>query len=379
MIGAVYGLQALIFLLKREFQLIGWMILYILAFPIYSFFLPLYSFWHMDDHSWGTTRIIAGEGSEKKIIADADDYFDDSMIPLKRFSGELGCVRALSSQVFLTARARLAEYEAETWETASGLGEKLDRETDNRSETTATTAKDDPYRKRRTGKPDATSSFAGGDYYRDSSPFGRSSPARGNLRNMPSTSTFHSAYGADPRVQSMAGLSQWGPGSVYGSNMMIPQIANPFLGSAAPSEHGGVPASMHGTGYGMPPLGPPRNSMFPMGMNHYETGSVLNGGGSTNGALLPPQMMARPHSTFSLATTFNPFEPQPPPPTIDYSSSHPSDDDIIKFLSYHLSTQDLMAVTKRKVREAVIAKFSNADLTQRTSFINESIDRLLSV
>ncbi len=32
MIGAVYGLQAVIFLLKREFMLIGWMIIYILAF-----------------------------------------------------------------------------------------------------------------------------------------------------------------------------------------------------------------------------------------------------------------------------------------------------------------------------------------------------------
>lgn len=31
MLAAVYGLQALIFILKREFMLIGWMFLYILA------------------------------------------------------------------------------------------------------------------------------------------------------------------------------------------------------------------------------------------------------------------------------------------------------------------------------------------------------------
>ena len=31
MIAAVYGLQAVIFILKREFMLIGWMIVYILA------------------------------------------------------------------------------------------------------------------------------------------------------------------------------------------------------------------------------------------------------------------------------------------------------------------------------------------------------------
>ena len=31
MIAAVYGLQAVIFILKREFMLIGWMVVYILA------------------------------------------------------------------------------------------------------------------------------------------------------------------------------------------------------------------------------------------------------------------------------------------------------------------------------------------------------------
>lgn len=34
MIAAVYGLQAIIFILKREFMLIGWMLLYILAYVL---------------------------------------------------------------------------------------------------------------------------------------------------------------------------------------------------------------------------------------------------------------------------------------------------------------------------------------------------------
>jgi len=42
----------------------------------------------MDDANWGNTRVVVGEGKEKKIIADAEDHYDDSMIPLKRFSGE---------------------------------------------------------------------------------------------------------------------------------------------------------------------------------------------------------------------------------------------------------------------------------------------------
>jgi chitin synthase len=45
MIAAIYGLQVIIFLLKREWQHLGWMVIYLLAMPIYSFYLPLYSFW----------------------------------------------------------------------------------------------------------------------------------------------------------------------------------------------------------------------------------------------------------------------------------------------------------------------------------------------
>lgn len=48
MLAAIYGLQAIIFLLNRKFEMIGWMIVYIIGIPIWSFFLPLYSFWHMD-------------------------------------------------------------------------------------------------------------------------------------------------------------------------------------------------------------------------------------------------------------------------------------------------------------------------------------------
>ena len=67
MIGAVYGLQAAVFILRRKWDMVGWMVFYIFAIPIFSFMLPLYSFWRMDDFSWGATRVVLGE-SEKKII-----------------------------------------------------------------------------------------------------------------------------------------------------------------------------------------------------------------------------------------------------------------------------------------------------------------------
>lgn len=58
-----------------------------IRYPVYSFFLPVYSFWRMDDFSWGNTRLVVGEGNNKKVIVAEDEKFDESMIPLKKFSG----------------------------------------------------------------------------------------------------------------------------------------------------------------------------------------------------------------------------------------------------------------------------------------------------
>ncbi|KAA1474601.1 glycosyltransferase family 2 protein [Dentipellis sp. KUC8613] len=82
MIAAVYGLQALVFILRRKWDMVGWMVFYILAIPIFSFMLPLYSFWRMDDFSWGATRIVLGESGKKLVIHD-EGKFDPKAIPLK--------------------------------------------------------------------------------------------------------------------------------------------------------------------------------------------------------------------------------------------------------------------------------------------------------
>ncbi|KAI9307197.1 chitin synthase-domain-containing protein, partial [Cunninghamella echinulata] len=86
MLAGVYALQAILFILKRQWQHIGWMIFYILAIPVFSFFLPVYSFWHFDDFSWGNTRVVVGDNKQKKIIVTDDEKFDEKMIPLKKWS-----------------------------------------------------------------------------------------------------------------------------------------------------------------------------------------------------------------------------------------------------------------------------------------------------
>ncbi|KAJ5084018.1 hypothetical protein NUU61_008597 [Penicillium alfredii] len=85
MLAGVYGLQAIIFIIKRQWQHIGWMIIYLIAFPIYSFVLPLYSFWKQDDFTWGNTRVVIGEKGDKRVIAVEDEGFDPRSIPLQRW------------------------------------------------------------------------------------------------------------------------------------------------------------------------------------------------------------------------------------------------------------------------------------------------------
>lgn len=85
LIAAIYGLQIIIFILRLRWEMIGWMFVYILALPIHSLFLPLYSFWHMDDFSWGNTRMVVGEKG-KTMLINYEDNYDPSEIPLRQWS-----------------------------------------------------------------------------------------------------------------------------------------------------------------------------------------------------------------------------------------------------------------------------------------------------
>ncbi|KAF9162729.1 Chitin synthase, class 3 [Actinomortierella ambigua] len=60
LIVTLIGLPAvLIVLTTRKWIYVLWMFLYLFSLPIWNFVLPLYSFWHFDDFSWGETRKVA--------------------------------------------------------------------------------------------------------------------------------------------------------------------------------------------------------------------------------------------------------------------------------------------------------------------------------
>ncbi|GAA98572.1 glycosyltransferase family 2 protein [Mixia osmundae IAM 14324] len=84
MLAAIYGLQAVLLISKRAFEMVGMMIVYIIAIPVFSFILPIMSFWSMDDFSWGNTRIVMGEKGKRLVVHD-EGVFDAASIPLKRW------------------------------------------------------------------------------------------------------------------------------------------------------------------------------------------------------------------------------------------------------------------------------------------------------
>ena len=56
---AVLGLPAILILITTfKIVYVFWMLIYLIALPIWNFVLPIYAFWHFDDFSWGETRLV---------------------------------------------------------------------------------------------------------------------------------------------------------------------------------------------------------------------------------------------------------------------------------------------------------------------------------
>lgn len=221
-LAAVYGLQAVIFLLKREWGLIFWLIIYLLAYPIYSFFLPLYSFWHFDDFSWGNTRVVVGEGKHKKVLADQDDVaFDPSVIPLRKFE----------------------DYQSAMWEEESKSNDPHRRRPESIGGFSLA-SRPHPHLSYHPGSASLAASQhnrmdvqSTGDYYRDG-------PARSNYHSqLPShTGPFLRAASRSPSHH----------GSVVGGMSDFGALQQPMMGGHMSMMGMGGPGSI---GFGQPPMG----------------------------------------------------------------------------------------------------------------------------
>ncbi|EIW83255.1 glycosyltransferase family 2 protein [Coniophora puteana RWD-64-598 SS2] len=82
---SVLGLPAVLILITtRKVVYVTWMMIYLVALPVWNFVLPVYAFWHFDDFSWGETRKVAGEGKDAGHGA-GKGTFDGSEVSLRRW------------------------------------------------------------------------------------------------------------------------------------------------------------------------------------------------------------------------------------------------------------------------------------------------------
>ncbi|GMM28380.1 chitin synthase [Martiniozyma asiatica (nom. inval.)] len=108
LMAIVFGLPALLILVTvSNLMYIVWMLIYLLALPIWNFVLPVYSYWKFDDFSWGDTRKT--EGEVKGGHGDTEGEFDGSQI-IQMTWREFEHRRIEKSQEFTRAPALASVY-----------------------------------------------------------------------------------------------------------------------------------------------------------------------------------------------------------------------------------------------------------------------------
>ncbi|OLY81541.1 Chitin synthase 7 [Smittium mucronatum] len=76
--------STLIAFTSRRYVYFMWMLVYLIALPVWNFILPTYAYWHFDDFSWGETRKVAGETKDTGHGNEGGN-FDSSTVPLRRW------------------------------------------------------------------------------------------------------------------------------------------------------------------------------------------------------------------------------------------------------------------------------------------------------
>jgi chitin synthase len=66
----IMGVQVVVFILRSRWEYIWWFFIYFtIGLPVFYLILPTYSFWNMDDFSWGKTRSVGGSAANNAAAA----------------------------------------------------------------------------------------------------------------------------------------------------------------------------------------------------------------------------------------------------------------------------------------------------------------------
>ncbi|RCI01887.1 hypothetical protein CU098_000517, partial [Rhizopus stolonifer] len=324
MIAGSYGLQILIFILKRQWQHIGWMFFYIFSLPFTSFILPIYSFWHFDDFSWD------------------EEKFDEKMIPMKKWS----------------------VYEQELWE----MGSHASGQTGMTGNTYSSYNKGGIVPPGYDARSQYSGSVAGGDfdYYRDSK--------------------IGEKLGRNTRQSSYA-YNTAGPGSVvgseYGSSNMIPMgdYGNRSMMATPPPGMPMRPMSYASADYMsqiQPMMGPNMyNNPMSFDPNTMGAPSPAFNQGQRNSSFdhvstFSSHMINQQPAEYDIPMG-NVSQVSVPPMM---PAGFPADDEILHEIRNILATADLMSITKKQVREQ-LSQIFGCDMSFKKEFINSSIEQIL--
>ncbi|KAJ2358670.1 Chitin synthase, class 6 [Coemansia erecta] len=341
LIGAIYGVQAIIFILRREWQHVGWMFIYLLAYPLWSFVLPVYSFWHMDDFSWGNTRVVVGDGKRKIIIED-DKEFDPASIPQRKWM----------------------EYEKEL--AAAGV---LNAPPPNMNPNAGSNKEDD--------RLSLYSSQSGAHLSRAESAMAFTQMPGGG-------GTPQSMYGQQPQPQSMYGQPQ--PQSMYGYDPRLSvAMANPQMLAMQQQQHmsaaGSVydsPMVRHSTASSgaMTPVDPRLSTA----MYNPQLHQMQQQQQQQQDAWMPPTMSMYGQQQQMMDPAYTQYVPMQ-----DLGGSRsgrstpgmfPSDDQIIDAIRRILVNADLSTTTKKVIRAQLVQEFG-VDLSPKKDFISKIVDQML--
>jgi len=90
--GIIMGVQIVVFILRSRWDYIWWFFIYFtIGLPVFYLILPVYSFWNMDDFSWGKTRSVGGSAANNNaaVMEDAEDDDDDEKERLNDYRNKM--------------------------------------------------------------------------------------------------------------------------------------------------------------------------------------------------------------------------------------------------------------------------------------------------
>ncbi|KAJ2297290.1 hypothetical protein IWW55_004843, partial [Coemansia sp. RSA 2706] len=369
---------AIIFILRREWQHIGWMIIYLLAYPLWSCILPIYSFWHMDDFSWGNTRVVVGDGKRKLIVKD-DKPFDPASIPQRKwmeYEAELnsaGVLNAPPPNMNPNAGSSREDDRGTMFSRQSGAMGSASRHGGNtpvpgavRAGTPTTiisgSGSVDPRLQLSTPVAQAQQQqqYQSGPGYGDARPVstvgGVAMPADGTIAARGASYQYSPTSFYDNTVSpGQPGFGMFGTGASVSPHALhspgqIDYFSSPVLGQPGTQSRGSPGAAMIGA-YGQQQQ-PTRESIYSAGSYGVPSmyGQPAAGNSALQGGGTPGMMM---------------------------TGAMPTDEQLIESIKRILSSQNLNSVTKKSVRAQLAAEYG-VDLTARKEFIGDAIELILA-